>query len=339
MNHNTKEKYKRLPGKSGFIILYSSKLWMGSDHLLLVHSVAGVEKYNRFYYRDIQSIITSKTITGKIWNVIIGVLLGIFLLLATTTQSGWSGFNTVMAAGFFLWLTIHLWRGPTCNTFLQTAIHTKKLSSLNRTKNTKKSMDRLKIVIEKTQGKLSPEVFKENVLKQPMDSGLRGTTAVYTPAKREPRHETGKIHALLFALLIIDAFFIIPTFFLTHVSFTIFSTIISLAVIITVIIALVKQAGSTIPGAIQKMTWTSMVFICISLILGYGFSLTMAFENMEVAYNQWELFKRVSKISPLDNTFMMGLHIYSLCGSFLIGIPGLVLLKHYWRNKRRASIE
>jgi len=339
MKHNNKENYKRLPGKSGFIFIYSSKLWMGSDHLLLVHSVAGMEKYNRFYYRDIQSIITSYTITGKIWNVILGILFGIFFLLAATTEGAWSGFNTVMAVGFFLWLTLHVLRGPTCNTFLQTAIHTKKLSSLNRAQNAKKTMDRLKNMIEKTQGKLSPEVFKENVLKQPMDSGLGRTASVYTPVKKKPRHETGKIHALLFTLLIADAFFIIPTFYVTHVSFTIFSTIISLSAIIMVIIALVKQAGSTIPGAIQKITWTAMAFICIALILSYGLSFSLAFENVGVAYNQWELFKKVSQISPLDNAFMMGLHIYSICGSFLIGIPGLILLKNYRQNKRRSSVE
>ncbi|MGD2187768.1 MAG: hypothetical protein PVI71_16670, partial [Desulfobacterales bacterium] len=77
--------YRRLTGKKkGFLVGYHN-LWQGSDHLLQIYSRLGVEDYKRFYFNDIQAIITRKTDTGKIQNFVLGALTGLFGLLAVTS--------------------------------------------------------------------------------------------------------------------------------------------------------------------------------------------------------------------------------------------------------------
>ena len=53
-----RERYRKLPGhRRGFI--FGSSVWLGSDHLLLVKSSRFREEYKRFYFRDVQSIVTA----------------------------------------------------------------------------------------------------------------------------------------------------------------------------------------------------------------------------------------------------------------------------------------
>ena len=76
------KEYTKLPGsKKGFFIGKYS-LWQGTDHLLHIFARFGIEDYKRFYFSDIQAIITRKTNIGKIQNVILGCLILLFLLPA-----------------------------------------------------------------------------------------------------------------------------------------------------------------------------------------------------------------------------------------------------------------
>jgi hypothetical protein len=77
-----KKKYQRLPGKKKSFIIGYYTLWQGPDHLLSVYSRFGIEDYRRFYFTDIQSMIVHKTVSGKIQNLILGLFLLIFSLMA-----------------------------------------------------------------------------------------------------------------------------------------------------------------------------------------------------------------------------------------------------------------
>jgi len=51
-------RYRKLPGRRrGF--LFGSSVWLGPDHLLLVKSARFREEYKRFYFRDVQAIVTA----------------------------------------------------------------------------------------------------------------------------------------------------------------------------------------------------------------------------------------------------------------------------------------
>ncbi len=154
----TNKEYHKLPGtKKGFLVGRYT-LWQGVDHLLHVYSRVGVEDYKRFYFNDIQAIITRKTIAGKVQNTVIGFLLLLFTLPAILNVGGWSAFWAVFAGVLLILLLINLYRGPTCETKLLTAVQTEKLHSLHRLKTAFKVMDCLRSHIQSVQGTLSPSL-------------------------------------------------------------------------------------------------------------------------------------------------------------------------------------
>src|SRR4030095_8113184 len=71
--------YRRLPGM-GRNLMSFSRLWLGRDHLLAVYSTGYSENYKRFYYRDIQALITRTTSRGKIWIVVFAVPAAVLAL-------------------------------------------------------------------------------------------------------------------------------------------------------------------------------------------------------------------------------------------------------------------
>src|SRR6058998_3858024 len=70
----TREKdYRKLPGL-GRDVVSISRLYLARDHLLVVNSNGYIEEYKRFYFQDIQAIIIRKSITGQVWNWVLGAL-------------------------------------------------------------------------------------------------------------------------------------------------------------------------------------------------------------------------------------------------------------------------
>jgi hypothetical protein len=163
------ERYRRLPGrKKSFLIGYYT-LWQGSDHLLQVYSRFGVEDYRRFYFSDIQAIITRKTVAGKIQNIVLGCFGCLFVFWAIFTESvGWSRFHGGAALFLLLALMINYLRGATCETLLVTAVQAEKLHCLYRLKRAAKIMDRLQPLIRKTQGSITREKTRAAGVRPPL---------------------------------------------------------------------------------------------------------------------------------------------------------------------------
>lgn len=161
------KEYNRLPGKKRGPFWGYDTLWLGKDHLLRIDSKVFVENYKRFYYGDIQAIVTRKTAQGKILNILLGLLGGLFIFLAV--QLGEIGLTVFgILAGLTLFSLLINWlRGPTCVCHLHTAVQTEKLPSLNRLRTTRKAMNRLRPLIEKAQGAITPEALQTKVLEWP----------------------------------------------------------------------------------------------------------------------------------------------------------------------------
>ncbi len=325
MAPKTKE-FHKLPGsKKGFLI-GKYTLWQGTDHLLQVYSRVGVEEYKRFYFNDIQAVITRKTAVGKIQNIVMGCLVLIFMLPAIALDGGWSLFYGIIPAAMLLLLLVGLFKGPTCETKLMTAVQTEKLHSLHRLKNTFKVMDRLGIQIQRTQGTLKRQEL-DNVAVRPMaNQGSYRQVQQRTFKKINPRHVTGRAHLVLFGLLLLDGVLVSLGFFFTHVVLTIISTVASLVMGIFVIVALVKQHDSSMSGSLKAITWASLGFICINFVAGYVISIVFAMQNPGIVYNQWEVFKSMSLLSPWESPLKLSFDIFTLCGVLFLGIPGLYLL-------------
>ena len=338
--HNASVKYRRLPGrKKNFLIGYYT-LWQGPDHLLYVFSRFGVEDYKRFYFNDIQAIITRKTIAGRIQNLILGGLLGLFTSLAFFSDNAWLGFHGVMMAILLILLLINWVRGSTCETYLSTAIQTEKLPSLHRLKNAQKVMNRVRPLIEQTQGILRTESLDQNPGQPPNNPKSLKPSSQFTPTKSALKHEMGRVHLIMFALMLLDGLIISLGLFFSHVALTLLGSIVTMMTAISVIIALVKQHDSDMIRSIRAMTWTTLSYVCFIFVAGYIISMAMAFRSPQLITNQWELIKMISATSPWENSLLLGFNILSLGSALIIGVLGLFLLHKYRKaiQKSRAVL-
>lgn len=154
--------YRRLPG-TGSGAFETVRLYLGTDHLLQVSSSGFTETYRRFYLREIQSITLRKSMHGKVWNVILVVVVFLLGMIALQT-GGPAGFVWWGVAGvFLLLLALHLARGPTCVCQIRTAVQARPLRSLNRLRRASKVLAQLKPLIEAAQEILPPEEFTRRI--------------------------------------------------------------------------------------------------------------------------------------------------------------------------------
>lgn len=142
----------------GIVSISRSSLWLGNDHVLRIDTTGYTETYKRFYFRDIQAIIIRKTEAWKILGLVFSALAGLFGLIAIFGGDpivAWI-FGS-MAAVFLLALILDLVAGPTCVSYLRTAVQTEELISLNRLRRARKTLERLRPSIAGAQGQLAPE--------------------------------------------------------------------------------------------------------------------------------------------------------------------------------------
>ena len=307
-------------------------LWRGRDHLLHIYARWGTEDYKRYYFNDIQAIITRKTDIGKIQNFVIGALAGLFGLFAATATSGWATFNTIIAIVILCILIINMIKGPTCETHLLTAVQTEKLHSLNRIQTAQAVMNQLKPIIDRFQGHLAPETLAQQSVELSGSKKKGPPTRRVQRAPKARKNESGRVHLMLFALLSFNGLIAAVGFALSHVGLTFLGGAVMLMMGICVVVALVKQHESNLQHPVRTMTWAALAYVCFSFVSSYFISMGLAFKNPEIVQNQWEMIKLISNTTPWDSTLMMTLNIIALSASMAIGIPGLWLL----RNFRRA---
>ena len=332
---NKNKEYQRLPGsKKGFLI-GKYTLWQGTDHLLQIFGRMGVEGYKRFYFSDIQAIITRKTNLAIGQNVILGCITLLLGWPAVVFEGGWPIFFAASAGVPLIFLFINLIRGPTCETRLMTAVQTEKIHSLHRLKNTLRVMDRLLHCIQNVQGILTVEDLAKDPERPAADKASGDRAKLIDVPQATIKHEKGRMHLILFVLLLFDGVLAVSGFYFTHVVSVLFSAAAGICMGIFGIIALVKQHNSDMSASLRTVTWASLGYLTIAFVAGYAFSFTFALKNPSIAYNQWELFKSMSTLSPWESPLKLGFDIFTICGAVFLGIPGLVMLKRSGNGKKR----
>jgi hypothetical protein len=292
-------------------------------------SRVGVEEYRRHHHSDIQAVVTRKTISGAIQNIVLACLVLIFALPALNFDGGWSLFYTLVAAGMLILLLVNLYRGPTCETRLMTAVQTEKLHSLHRLKTANKVMDRLRGRIHRSQGALKREALAKTPERHLDKPNRNRPVQMRQSTTSALRNEKGRAHVGLFLLLLLEGLLVSAGFFVSHVTLTVISSVAGLCTGICVIVALIKQYDSNIGASLKAITWASLGFICINFVAGYIISLMFAMRNPEVAYNQWEMLKSMSLLSPWESPLKLGFDIFTICGALFLGIPGLLMLYRF----------
>jgi hypothetical protein len=316
--------YKKLPGKRR-LPLWSHSLWYGPDHILSVESKWVSENYKRFYYQDIQAIVIRKIDYWKIINIILGSIFGIFFLLMLLQDGPWAIFFGILWGLSFPVFFLYLIWGANCETHIKTAVQIEKLPALYRLRSTARAMSLLLQRIEYAQGTLTGEDLSKS-RKEEFGESFRYRPTEAIIQEKPLRDEKGLFHLILYALLSLYGIQIVADIFYNHIAFPLTSTLFSLLIGASIIIALVKQHNSSLPGQLKKTTWVSLVFMCIDFAVGYILTFALMISNMvqdPYLNNQWDMMKMISEISPFENSFYLGVYIYAASGALILGLLGL----------------
>jgi hypothetical protein len=126
--------------------MYSARLYRGRDHLLKT-TVQGLhEHFRRFAWEDIQAFIVEETPWRGVANLLLGLVLGMQFVSLLTIGNKTAGILLTYFAFLALLaalIAINHVRGPTCKTFVQTAVSRERLWSLNRVRIAREVIDGL----------------------------------------------------------------------------------------------------------------------------------------------------------------------------------------------------
>jgi hypothetical protein len=194
----TGNSYKRLPGTGYrqlvppwamallflvigvFVLLLRGRrvqLWTGKDHLLIVEWNGYTENYKRVQYSDIQWMSMHKTDAFIGTNGLLATLMAVFLVIAVLApDSTLRGIFLVVSSLAMALLAGNIIAGPTCKSFLGTAVQTEDLVSLTRIKKARKVFDTLRPVITAAQTAVeAPSPAPSPVAQSPADDAQAPT--------------------------------------------------------------------------------------------------------------------------------------------------------------------
>jgi hypothetical protein len=148
--------YTRLTRRVPSVASYNS-LWLGADHLLLVHSMGVTEEYRRVQLRDIKGLFVIGSDRRLYWSLPWGVIAAISgIVLGNDLYNG--DFPGPFSIGFFAVAVIALgWNyllGPGCRVFVVTGVQTAPLPSVVRRRKADKILARLAPLITAAQADL-----------------------------------------------------------------------------------------------------------------------------------------------------------------------------------------
>ena len=134
-----------------FIPGLRTKLYLGTDHILLIEQLILVERYKRFYFRDIQVITATQSsrwiVFGTAWGSLT-LLAALFFLLHNPLGMAAGTFLTALFGFAFIHNMI---QGPTCIVRFRTAVQTHRIAPLERIRDFRKGMEILEPMIRSAQ--------------------------------------------------------------------------------------------------------------------------------------------------------------------------------------------
>jgi len=145
---NSRSSYTRLPGRRLGIVQRAS-LWLGADHVLVVHETMTGESYRRFFFCDIQSVVIRATTRRQTTTVVL-LLLAFLNLLPLVVLAGPDADTSTMpwlACGSAIWVAlavVNLLRGPTCETRIRTAVQDEVVPPLGRLETARRVVEQLR---------------------------------------------------------------------------------------------------------------------------------------------------------------------------------------------------
>jgi hypothetical protein len=142
--------YRKLPGRRRGL-LSGSSAWLAADHLLLVRSARFWEDYRRFYYRDVQAVVVTRTtrFVASWPPVLLGACIMAVLGVVREGPIAWMCIALLALEGLY-WLAASI--GWSCVCHIQTAVSLEQLPSVYRTWTARKAVDLLEVRVRESQG-------------------------------------------------------------------------------------------------------------------------------------------------------------------------------------------
>ena len=338
MIRNEKE-YIRLPG-GVFSLRTRARLYLGKDHILSLLSTGYTESYKRFYFKDIQAVVAQKSADGTMWGISFAIFTVAWILIALIIDEPVLSFvfGWIPACVFLVLFLGNLIIGPTCVSYIYTAVTKEKLRSLRRLRKAQSVMNTLRPFIDAAQGTLAGDALNEHVdimtgkstaeIKQGMKSHKKIRTA---------RYYDGRFHEILFYVLFLFGLLDFIKFFLNNVAITLLGWILFLAVGILVIISIVRQHDSIMKkdGWLVGITWATVGYLFVYFNVSYFIIVFASLKNQELVQHELEMIKLFSQRMPLDNLYIMSFYIVSIVYAFTSVTLGLFLLRKYKHETAR----
>ncbi|NIO10223.1 MAG: hypothetical protein GTO40_20345 [Deltaproteobacteria bacterium] len=322
--------YQSLPGsgiRSGRFFAVAptrSRLWLAKDHLLCVDNDHFTENYRRFYYKDIQAISIRKTYRWETWSILLVVLA--LLTAGLAHLLGDSTLLWTVEGVFCVFLVINLLRGPSCMCHLYTQVHTEELSSLGRLKNALRTREHLIPRIQSVQGSLSgidAEEFPSKVVSKRAEASRSSN-----PGSRphlNARTYRGGAHRFLFALLLCAGLVNLILLQNHRMSVSILNIALGVGLLVSVIVAIVRQYEVPIRTSVRSLTWVTLAFTTSVYVVGMVRYMMVTLSNPNIAANQWELLKIYATPAPVEAPILLGLRVVYVVVSLALAVPGLLL--------------
>jgi hypothetical protein len=193
-------RYTRLPGRLRGVF-HTASLWLGDDHLLAVSGWRFSEDYKRFYYRDIQAVVVTRTPRGVLpvpWILAV-VVASITCVIGYVRSIHWLGeasAEVLIVLALYL-LVVSLMQSCRCR--IQTAVSHAELPSLYRLWSARKALAILERRIGEVQGALA-EGWMAHVAESPAGfAASQSGEAPAPPAPPPPRRSATPLELALYA--------------------------------------------------------------------------------------------------------------------------------------------
>jgi hypothetical protein len=184
--------YRKLPGRRrGF--LFGSSVWLGPDHLLLVKSSRFREEYRRFYFRDIEAIVsagapryhlsTRAALIGVLWA---GALAG--AIASGREPLEWiAGFVGLLLAGVWMYIS----GARSCRCRIYTAVSSEELPSLYRDWTARRFVEVVEPFVTEAQGSIEGGAV-QRVGEREVGPLPEGRVGIATAAPRAPESRAAR---------------------------------------------------------------------------------------------------------------------------------------------------
>lgn len=344
-----KNNYRFVKGSRhrGFFGGFSS-LWLAGDHLLLLRSSGWAdrwrESYRRFYFRDIQALIICETTQRRNWAIALLLSTLFFLVMAALFRESGFLFHLPAALIFLITLLVYWFKGPTCNTHIQTAVQTTQLPCV-RSSVAERFKAELLGFIEEEQGHFDAEHTSK------VSDQLKAFTAAKaeTAALGDDKKRLGRVaddsdsvppfnnpaHLLTFALFLAQAIISIMAFSSRGQGLFALETVLFVVTLVMIIMALYRQSRSRVRGALVWTTWIGLACMAAFIILTFGLLFVAISSAADMAFlfeSEFEMWRMIARVDPADSLYLR-LLLAAKAGCYsLLGATGLFLSFRFQRK-------